>query len=73
MTQDDGDLLQRMAVKQAEIANDVKHMVKWSETHDKQDDNRFEKLEKNQLWQNKILYGGLGIIAFLGFMAKFVK
>ncbi len=73
MTQDNNEILQRMAVKQAEIANDVKHMVKWSEEHDNDDTTRFDKMEKNLAWQNKILYGGLGIIGFIGFIAKFVK
>lgn len=73
MSEDSRELLQKMAVKQAEIANDVKHMVKWSETHDSDDTKRFEKMEKSLAWQNKILYGALAIIAFVGFMAPFVE
>lgn len=73
MSDNNDDLLQRMAVKQAEIANDVKHMVKWSESHTVEDIKRFEKIEKDMVWHNKILYGGIGVITFLGFVAKFIK
>lgn len=73
MSDNNNDILQRMAVKQAEIANDVKHMVKWSESHDITDTNRFNKMEKDIVWQNKIIYGAFGIIAFLGFITKFIK
>lgn len=73
MTQDSDSLLQHMAVKQAEIANDVKHMVKWSETHDTADTTRFEKIEKSLSWQSKILYGCIGVVAFLEFIVKFIK
>ena len=73
MSDNNNDILQRMAIKQAEISNDVKHMVKWSEGHSIEDTRRFEKLDKDIIWQNKILYGGIGIIAFLGFISKFIK
>jgi len=70
MNQEDHDLL-------LTIANDCKHMKEWCETHTKEDDQRhrdnlerFSQIEKNEKWQNKILYGALGIISFITFLSN---
>lgn len=73
MNQEDHDLL-------INIANDCKHMKEWTSTHTRDDDKkhednieRFEKIEDIAKWQNKILYGALGIISFITFMSHFIK
>lgn len=63
---DDHDLLIR-------IANDCEHMKEWTETHTKSDDTRFKTLNDNDKWQNKILYGFLGVFIFVEFIARLIK
>lgn len=49
MSQSDHDLLQQ-------IANDVKHIVKWSDEHNRTDNIRFDAINKKLFW---------GAIAFI--------
>lgn len=66
MNDGDHDLLQQ-------IANDLKHVVKWVEKHDLDDTKRFDKVEKEMEFGKRILYGGVGIIVFVEFVFKFIK
>lgn len=66
MSMQDHDLLQQ-------IANDVKHIVDWSEKHELTDEKRFAKVDSSLEFGKKILYGGIGIIVFLEFMFKAIK
>ncbi len=56
-----------------EIKNDVKHLCKHVSDHVKDDKTAFTKIEKDINWIQKIVYGGLGIVAFIELAAKFVK
>lgn len=56
-----------------EIKTDVKHIVEWSKTHDKNDNDRFLKLDKDNAWRDKIIYGGLGIVGFITLVSHFIK
>lgn len=56
-----------------EMHTDMKHMVKWTEAHDLKDDTRFDKIDKSNKWRDKLLYGALGIIAFIEFVTRFIK
>jgi len=73
MNQVDHDLL-------ITIANDCKHMKAWTESHTKEDNDRhesnlikFEKINDNDKWQNKILYGMIGVFIFVEFFVKVIK
>ena len=39
-----------------EIHSDMKHMIKWTDEHDRKDDSRFSEINKKLLW------GGLAIL-----------
>ena len=56
-----------------EVHSDVRHMVEWAEKHDKLDDIRFTRIEKDQAWQNKILYGCVGVVVFIELFAKLFR
>ena len=63
-----------------EVKNDMKHLVAWTHEHSELDDQRhrdslmkFDKIDKDITWSNKILYGALGIIAFITFITNFIK
>ena len=56
-----------------EIKNDLKHVVSWIEAHEKKDDVRFTKIDKDIDFQKRITYAVLGIIFFVEFMFKFIK
>ena len=66
MNQEDHDLL-------IEINSDIKHILKWTTDHDKKDNDRFEAVNKEIGFHKKIIYGGLGIVAFLQFVMQFLK
>lgn len=70
MTQDSGELLQKMAVKQAEIANDVKHLVNSFDAHIKSDEKQFDKQTKDINWIKRFIYGGIGVVVFLQLVDK---
>lgn len=73
MTQDSDSLLQRMAVKQAEIANDVKHIVKWSEAHDTEDKVRFKTANDKIDVLAKVAYMGIGGLIVVQIVLNFIK
>lgn len=68
--EDNGEILQRMAVKQAEIANDVKHLVKSFDNHVVSDEAQFKKSNNDIDWMKRIMYGGIGIVIFLQMIDK---
>lgn len=80
MSGDAEQLIQQMAVKQAVIANDITHMVQWTHTHTADDEVRhqdnlkkFDRIDKTVGFQQKIIYGGIGIVAFIELAVKFIK
>ena len=56
-----------------ETHNDVKHLIEWSKTHTKDDDNRFDIVRKEIEVGKKFLWGGAGILAAVEFIGKFIK
>jgi len=73
MTTNDHDLL-------INIANDCKHMKEWTVKHTFDDDIRhkdnlekFDKINENDKWQNKIIYGAIGAVLLIEFASKFIK
>lgn len=54
----------------SEVHADVKHIMKWTQDHEERDNVRFEKIEKGMVWQNKILYGLVGVYVFVQFIAS---
>lgn len=57
----------------SEVHSDVKHILKWSEDHTKEDAERFDSIDKRIKWAEKILYGALGVFLFVEFLVKFSK
>jgi len=55
------------------ISGDVKHIREWTDVHDKKDDSRFAKVERDLEFHRKIVYGGIGIVVFVEFIMKFLK
>lgn len=62
----DHDLIQK-------IANDTGWIRDWSEKHDIKDDLRFDKVAKDLEFSKKVIYGGLGIVAFIEIFLKVLK
>lgn len=56
-----------------ETHTDVKHLIKWSESHTKEDETRFEKINKDVDNGKKVVYGGIGGLMLLEFIMKFFK
>ena len=56
-----------------EVHSDVKHIVKWSIDHNKEDNDRFAVVTKEIESGKKILWGGVGIIGFLQLVSRFIK
>lgn len=63
-----------------ETHNDVKHLVKNFDQHIDEDEQKhrdnilkFDAINKTLGFQQKIIYGALGIVAFLEFISKFVR
>ena len=62
-----------MRDKIIEMHSDVKHMVKWSEEHERKDDQRFNDVNKDIENGKKIVYGVGGGLAVLEILAKLFK
>lgn len=56
-----------------ETHGDVRHLVKDFTEHKKDDKINFKELKDGQEWSRKIIYGALGIVAFIEFWAKVSK
>jgi len=63
-----------------EMKSDMRHMLEWAKTHTQNEDKRhednlkkFEDIRKNEVWQNKILYGLIGVFIFVEFAIKLFK
>ena len=56
-----------------EMHTDIKHLVKTVESHMIQDDVRFKKIDEDNDFLKKVVYGGIGIIIFVEFLTKFIK
>lgn len=59
--------------KMMQMHADVRHMVKWSEDHDKTDNDRFNETNKKVDWVAKIAYMGLGGLAVIQFILSNIK
>lgn len=66
MNQEDHDLL-------LEIKGDVKHFMSILSNHFEDDRIKFERIEKDTEFHNKIVYGCIGVIVFMEFVLKFIK
>ncbi len=62
------------------VSNDVKHMVEWTKSHTNLDDERhkdnllkFDKIDNSVGFHSKVIYGVLGIVAFIDLISKFIK
>lgn len=67
------ELYRKRDEMRGEMYADIKHMVKWTETHDQKDDERFEKIDKKLAIVDKLIYGGVGVIVFVEFVMKLTK
>lgn len=56
-----------------EVHSDVKHIADWAKKHDIDDTTRFALINKEIESGKKILWGGIGIIAFIELFSKFIK
>ena len=66
-----GDLEMRDML--VEVHTDMKHLVKWTETHQVEDDERHKDIKKEIAWHSRILYGLLGAFALIEIMMKWPK
>lgn len=56
-----------------EVHSDMKHLVSWSQKHDKNDDDRFEAISHDIEWGKKIIWMAVGIVIFIEFMSRLIK
>ena len=74
MSQDSVDrdrLLERLDTNVSYLVQSEKNITQALVDHAKVDDVRFGKIDRTLQFQNKIIYGALGIVAFIQFLAKF--
>lgn len=64
----------------SEVHSDIKHVIEWTKTHTKMDDdrhgdnlNKFDKINASVAFHSKIIYGALGIVGFIEVVSKFLK
>lgn len=67
------EVYQKRDIILAEIHTDVKHLLEWSKQHTQDDKEKFDKLDKDNQWRDKVIYGGLGIVGFVVFISHFIK
>jgi hypothetical protein len=56
-----------------ETRNDVRHIADWAKKHDGDDVKRFDLVNKEIEGGKKVLWGGIGILAFIEFFSRFLK
>ena len=56
-----------------EVHTDVRHIVLWSKAHDEKDDDRFDSIQKKVDWTMKICYMGIGALAVINTLLKFIN
>lgn len=59
--------------KMVEMHSDVKHVVKWLEAHDKEDDARFETTNKKVEFVTKTVYMGIGGLVVIQILITLIK
>ena len=59
--------------KMMEIHSDMKHIVRWSEDHDEQDDIRFDEASKKIDSNTRYVYMGLGGLMVIQAFLHFIK
>ena len=57
----------------SEVHSDVKHIAEWAKKHDGEDIFRFAIVTKEIEVGKKVLWGGIGIMAFIEIVTKFFK
>ena len=65
MNQDDHDII-------IEIRNDLKHLMSFVKTHVEDDSTRFTRIDKKLEFQDKIIYGAVGVVVFIQFIIKVI-
>jgi len=56
-----------------ETHTDVRHIVDWAKAHDQSDNLKFEQANKRIGWIEKVAYMGIGGLALLNIVIRFVK
>ena len=56
-----------------ETHSNVKHIADWCESHDKKDDARFMKVERDIDGGKRIVWGATGIFVAVEFITRFLK
>lgn len=73
-------MYQKRDIMLARMDENLNHLVEWTKNHKVEDDEKhrdnlgkFKSINDTLGFQNKIIYGALGIIAFIEFVSKVVK
>ena len=66
MKKTDHDLLQQ-------IANDIEHIKRWTEKHEKLDDNRYLEQQNQNKSYNRIIWLGGGVLIAFQTIITFIK
>ena len=66
MTDRDHDLLIRIDEK-------LDRLIEKVDVHISDDTKRFDEVARDTQWTHKVLYGGLGVVAFLELASRFIK
>ena len=66
-------LLERLDANVTFLVDNQKNITMALVDHANNDDKKFEKVDRSFAFQNKIIYGALGIVAFLEFSIRFFK
>lgn len=66
MNQTDHDLLQQ-------IASDTAYIKKWSEKHEKTDDERYKEQQNQNKMYNRIIWLGGGVLLTIQVLTRFIK
>ena len=56
-----------------EVHSDIKHLVKSFDNHLVEDQSNFKSIREGQKFLERIVYGALGIAAFITFAVQFIK
>ena len=59
--------------KMMEVHSSMRHIVRWSEDHDEQDDIRFAETNKKVDWVTKMAWLGIGGLGALQIAIHFIK
>ena len=57
----------------SEVHSDMKHMVKWAQEHNEDDNKRFALVYKEIELGKKVLWGCAGVLVTIEFLIKLIK